>query len=68
MRTFTNGKAASILGVKDAYLRKLHMEGKTPPPPCAATGGGSIRPRDIQALRVMLEQGAKTKGAYLPRA
>ena len=30
MRRFTSGEAAKLLGVNDAYLRKLHLEGRAP--------------------------------------
>ena len=32
LRRFTSGEAAELLGVKDAYLRKLHLAGKGPSP------------------------------------
>ncbi|MEO0359937.1 MAG: plasmid partitioning protein RepA, partial [Pseudomonadota bacterium] len=28
LRKFTSGEAAELIGVKDAYLRKLHLDGK----------------------------------------
>lgn len=66
LRRFTSGEAAALLGVKDAYLRKLHLDGKGPRPEITAGGRRHYSPRDIQALRVLLEQGAKTPGTYLP--
>ena len=66
LRRFTSGEAAQLLGVKDAYLRKLHLEGRGPSPEIRAGGRRYYAPDDIQALRVMLEQGAKTPGTYLP--
>ena len=66
LRRFTSGEAAELLGVKDAYLRKLHLEGKGPSPEIRTGGRRYYSPDDIQALRVLLEQGAKTPGTYLP--
>ena len=66
LRKFTSGEAADLLGVKDAYLRKLHLDGKGPSPEIRGNGRRYYSTEDIQALRVMLEQGAKTPGTYLP--
>ncbi|AGT10694.1 plasmid partitioning protein RepA [Paracoccus aminophilus] len=66
LRKFTSGEVADLLGVKDAYLRKLDLEGKGPSPETRAGGRRYYSPDDIQALRVMLEKGAKTPGTYLP--
>ncbi|WP_299923604.1 plasmid partitioning protein RepA [uncultured Pelagimonas sp.] len=66
LRTFTSGEVATLLGVKDAYLRKLHLEGRGPQPEIRAGGRRYYSPDDIQALRVLLEQGAKSPGTYLP--
>ncbi len=66
LRKFTSGEAAALIGVKDAYLRKLHLDGKGPSPEIGAGGRRYYSPEDIQALRVFLEQGAKTTGQYLP--
>lgn len=66
LRKFTSGEVADLLGVKDAYLRKLHLEGRGPDPETRTGGRRYYSPADIQALRVMLERGAKTPGTYLP--
>lgn len=66
LRKFTSGEVASLLGVKDAYLRKLHLDGKGPSPETRTGGRRYYSPEDIQALRVHLEQGAKVPGTYLP--
>ena len=66
LRRFTSGEVAALLGVKDAYLRKLSLDGKGPRP---ETGGGGRRlytPENIIELRQYLEQGAKHPGTYLP--
>ncbi len=66
LRKFTSGDVADLLGVKDAYLRKLHLDGKGPSPEIRAGGRRFYSPADIMALREMLEKGAKTPGTYLP--
>lgn len=66
LRKFTSGEVADLLGVKDAYLRKLHLDGKGPSPEIRTGGRRYYSPEDIQALRVMLDKGAKAPGTYLP--
>jgi chromosome partitioning protein len=66
LRKFTSGEAAELLGVKDAYLRKLHLDGRGPSPELRTGGRRYYSPQDLQALRDMLEQGAKMPGTYLP--
>ncbi len=66
LRKFTSGEAADLLGVKDAYLRKLSLDGKGPNPEVRGNGRRYYSPDDIQALRELLEQGAKSPGTYLP--
>ena len=66
LRKFTSGEAAELLGVKDAYLRKLHLDGRGPSPETRAGGRRYYSPEDIQALRELLEAGAKAPGTYLP--
>ncbi len=66
LRKFTSGEVAELLGVKDAYLRKLHLDGKGPSPEIRAGGRRYYSPEDIQALREYLEKGTKSPGTYLP--
>lgn len=66
LRKFTSGEVAELLGVKDAYLRKLDLEGKGPSPETRTGGRRYYSPQDIQALRELLEKGAKSPGTYLP--
>ncbi|WP_254446779.1 plasmid partitioning protein RepA [Ruegeria sp. HKCCD8929] len=66
LRKFTSGEAAELLGVKDAYLRKLHLDGRGPSPETRAGGRRYYSPEDIQDLRELLEVGAKAPGTYLP--
>ena len=65
MRLFTSGEAAGLLGVADAYLRRLHLDGRGPAP--AVRGGRRLySTQDICALRDLLEAGAKAPGSYRP--
>ncbi len=66
LRKFTSGEVAALLGVKDAYLRKLHLEGRGPSPEIRAGGRRYYSPEDIQDLRETLESGTKSPGTYLP--
>ncbi|MFT3688783.1 plasmid partitioning protein RepA [Paenirhodobacter sp.] len=66
LRRFTSGEVAELLGVKDAYLRKLSLEGRGPQPETGPGGRRLYTPQDIMDLRRMLEAGAKTPGTYLP--
>jgi len=66
LRKFTSGEVAELLGVKDAYLRKLDLDGKGPSPETRAGGRRYYTPEDIQSLRELLEKGTKTPGTYLP--
>lgn len=66
LRRFTSGEVADLLGVKDAYLRKLHLDGRGPEPEIRAGGRRYYSHDDIQELREHLEQGAKVPGTYLP--
>ncbi len=66
LRRFSSGEVAGLLGVKDAYLRKLSLEGRGPQPETGAGGRRLYSSEDIRALRQMLEQGAKAPGTYVP--
>ncbi|WP_424976633.1 plasmid partitioning protein RepA [Dinoroseobacter sp. S124A] len=66
MRKFTSGEAASLLGVNDSYLRKLHLDGKGPSPQLTPGNRRQYSAEDIQALRVLLQQTARKPGDYLP--
>ncbi|WP_425073625.1 plasmid partitioning protein RepA [Sagittula sp. S175] len=66
LRKFTSGEVAKLLGVKDAYLRKLSLDGKGPQPETGAGGRRLYTPQDILDLRHLLEKGAKAQGTYLP--
>lgn len=66
LRRFTSGEVASLLGVKDAYLRKLSLDGKGPQPETGPGGRRLYSPHDILELRQYLEKGAKSVGTYMP--
>lgn len=66
LRKFTSGEVADLLGIKDAYLRKLHLDGRGPSPEIRNAGRRYYSGTDIRALREMLEEGAKLPGTYLP--
>jgi chromosome partitioning protein len=66
LRRFTSGEVAALLGVKDAYLRKLSLDGRGPQPETGAGGRRLYTGADIMALRQLLETGAKAPGTYLP--
>lgn len=66
LRRFTSGEVAGLLGVKDAYLRKLSLDGKGPQPETGSGGRRLYSSEDIMALRNLLEKRTKTPGSYLP--
>jgi chromosome partitioning protein len=66
LRRFTSGEVAALLGVKDAYLRKLSLDGRGPQPQTGPGGRRLYSSADILALRQMLEAGAKAAGTYIP--
>lgn len=66
MRKFTSGEAASLLGVNDSYLRKLHLDGKGPEPEMTSGNRRLYSAENIQDLRVLLEKTARRAGDYLP--
>ncbi len=66
MRRFTSGEVAALLGVKDAYLRKLSLDGRGPQPETGSGGRRLYSSQDIMELRQLLEAGAKVAGTYLP--
>ena len=66
MRRFTSGEAATLLGVTDSYLRKLHLDGKGPSPELTPGSRCLYSAYDLQELRVLLERTARKPGDYLP--
>lgn len=66
LRRFTSGEVARLLGVNDAYLRRLHLDGRGPEPEVRRGGRRFYSPEDIQTLRALLEVGARQPGTYQP--
>lgn len=66
MRKFTSGEAATLLGVNDSYLRKLHLDGKGPSPELTAGNRRHYSVQDLLDLRHLLERTARKTGDYLP--
>ncbi len=66
LRKFTSGEVAQLIGVTDAYLRRLHLDGRGPAPETGPGGRRLYSAEDIRALRELLEKGAKSPGTYLP--
>ena len=66
MRTFSSGEAAALLGVKDSYLRKLHLDGKGPSPEVSPGNRRHYSVQDIHELRHLLEKTARRPGDYIP--
>ncbi|WP_316014611.1 plasmid partitioning protein RepA [Roseobacter sp. HKCCA0434] len=66
MRRFTSGEAATLLGVNDSYLRKLHLDGKGPAPQMTPGNRRLYSAQDLHDLRVLLEKTARKSGDYLP--
>ena len=66
MRKFTSGEAATLLGVNDSYLRKLHLDGKGPSPEVTSGNRRLYSAHNIADLRVLLEKTARKPGDYLP--
>jgi chromosome partitioning protein len=64
LRRFTSGEAARLIGVDDGYLRRLSIDGKGPQPETGPNGRRSYSIEDIQALRVVLDETAKTGRRY----
>jgi chromosome partitioning protein len=66
LRRFTSGEAAKLVGVNDAYLRQLSLEGRGPTPETTDSGRRLYSLDDIHALRIYLDEGAR-KGGSQPR-
>lgn len=64
LRRFSSGEAARLIGVDDGYLRRLSLDGKGPLPEIGPNGRRSYTSQDIQALRLVLDEGAKTGRRY----
>lgn len=65
LRSFTSGEAAKLIGVADGYLRQLSLAGKGPQPTIGQGNRRSYTLEQINDLRRLLDDGAKSK-KYLP--
>jgi chromosome partitioning protein len=65
LRRFTSGEAAKLIGVADAYLRQLSLEGKGPQAEVLPNGRRQYSLDDIHALRVYLDDHGKTARRYV---
>lgn len=66
LRSFSSVEVAKLLGVADAYVRKLSLSGKGPQPTIVGGGRRSYTLDQVNELRALLEEGSKGK-RYLPR-
>jgi chromosome partitioning protein len=67
LRSFSSSEAAKLIGVNDAYLRKLSLEGKGPTVEVSANGRRSYSIGDIQAFREFLDASGKADRRYVPK-
>jgi chromosome partitioning protein len=65
MRKFTNTEAAKLIGISDAYLRQLILEGKGPNPKTTPTGRKSYTLEQINDVRRLLDSRDTTR-RYVP--
>lgn len=65
LRSFSSVEAARLIGIADAYLRQVSLQGKGPQPAISAGGRRSYTLDQINELRAVLEEGSKNK-RYVP--
>lgn len=65
LRTFTTTEAASFIGVDPSYLRKIDLDGRAPKPSTDSLGRRFYTARDMNEIRVMLDQSAKDGRRYV---
>jgi len=65
LRSFSSIEAAKLIGVADAYLRQISLQGKGPQPATSSGGRRSYTLDQINELRSVLEEGSKSK-RYVP--
>lgn len=65
LRSFTSGEAARILGVADAYLRQLSLEGKGPKAEVLPNGRRLYSLEDLHTLRRFLDETGKSERRYM---
>ncbi|WP_046866971.1 plasmid partitioning protein RepA [Microvirga massiliensis] len=67
IRRLTSAEAAKFIGVTEGYLRQIAADGKVPLSEGAANGRRTYSVEDINAIREMLDSGAKPTRRYSPR-
>ncbi len=65
LRSFSSVEAAKLIGIADAYLRQLSLNGKGPQPTITAGGRRSYTLDQINEIRAVLDENAKGK-KYVP--
>jgi chromosome partitioning protein len=65
LRKFTSGEAAKLIGVADAYLRQLALEGKGPQAEVLSNGRRMYSLQDIHDLRAYLDDNGKASRRYV---
>jgi len=65
LRKFSSGEVAKLLGVTDAYLRQIALDGKGPKPEVMLNGRRMYSLEEIHALRAFLSENAKSGRQYL---
>jgi chromosome partitioning protein len=66
LRGFSTAEAAKFLGIQEGYLRTLALEGKGAHPAAGSNGRRNYTAEQIQDLRPLLEQTARSGHRYLP--
>ncbi len=66
LRGFSSSEAAKLIGVNDAYLRKLSLEGKGPAVEVSANGRRTYSLEDINGFREMLDAAPRADRRYVP--
>ncbi|WP_105386516.1 plasmid partitioning protein RepA [Neorhizobium alkalisoli] len=66
LRSFSSVESAKLIGIADAYLRQLSLNGKGPQPSISPGGRRSYTLDQINQIRAVLDENAKGK-KYVPR-
>lgn len=61
LRSLSSSEAAKLLGIADAYLRQLSLNGKGPQPSIVAGGRRSYTLEQVNELRSVLDENSKGK-------
>jgi chromosome partitioning protein len=66
LRSFSSVESAKLIGIADAYLRQLSLNGKGPQPKISSGGRRSYTLDQINQIRAVLDENSKGK-QYVPR-